>query len=221
MPFNSPAGSRRYVKSGRTRSMPGISSSGNDIPASTRMIPLPWRTAVMFLPISPNPPRGTTCKVSLSNNSSDYLLMKASGKACSLLSVQVPTQVELLRSDGGEVHMVCFEVLSGQAQNVVRGHRLDAGGDLLGRQQLSARYDAATDAVHPRRGALEGQERRAFELLLGTLQLLFLDGLLPYSPELLDDHLHGLLHVARGGADVGLDRARVRVSLMVGVDGVC
>jgi hypothetical protein len=31
------------------------------------------------LPISPNPPRGTTCKVSLSNNSSDYLLLEATG----------------------------------------------------------------------------------------------------------------------------------------------
>src|SRR5688500_15538838 len=33
----------------------------------------------MFLPISPNPPRGTTCKVLLFNNSSYYLLLKVSG----------------------------------------------------------------------------------------------------------------------------------------------
>ena len=38
--------------------------------------------------------------------------------------------------------------------------------------------------------------------------------------ELPDYHPDGLLHVAGGGADVGLDRARVGVSLVVGVDGV-
>src|SRR5215210_6780645 len=126
MPFNSPAGSRRYVKSGRTRSMPGISSSGNDIPASTRIIALPWRTAVMFLPISPSPPRGTTCKVLLSN-SVNYLpcggfedlgfqavrcfgnsLIPQSLRALKPQNLsQVSPEVELFRADGREVHFLC------------------------------------------------------------------------------------------------------------------
>src|SRR5215213_3204253 len=140
---------------------------------------------------------------------------------CCLASIQVPAQVELLRPDGGEVHMVCSQVLSGEACYVLRCHGLDAGGDLLWRQELRACYYATADAIHPRSGALEGKERRALELLLGTLQLLFLDRLLHDPPELLDDHLDRLLHVARGGANVGLDRASVRVSLVVGVHGVC
>src|SRR5215210_6653352 len=160
MPLSSLACSRKYVKSGSTRSIPGISSSGNDIPASTRIMPLSWRTAVMFLPISPNPPRGTTCKVLSPNNSSYNLLLKATGirKSCSLkpTSVQVPSQVELLRPDGGKVYLVCSQVLFGEACYVLRGHGLDAGGDLFWSQELRPCYDATANAIHPRRCALQG-----------------------------------------------------------------
>ena len=40
-----------------TRSIPGISSDGKMSPASTMMISFPYSNAVMFLPISPTPPK--------------------------------------------------------------------------------------------------------------------------------------------------------------------
>src|SRR4030042_3813208 len=42
-----------------TRSTPSISSSGNVRPAATMMRSLGSASAIMFLPISPSPPRGT------------------------------------------------------------------------------------------------------------------------------------------------------------------
>src|SRR3989449_11392518 len=52
--------SRRYWKSGRTRSIPGISTSGKDRPASiTRMRPSS-SSAAMLRPTSPTPPRKTS-----------------------------------------------------------------------------------------------------------------------------------------------------------------
>src|SRR5919206_3044295 len=50
--------SRRYVKSGRTRSTPRCSSRGNARPASTTTIESSDSYAVMFLPTSPSPPSG-------------------------------------------------------------------------------------------------------------------------------------------------------------------
>src|SRR5262249_53412450 len=44
--------------SGKTRSTPTISSEGKASPASTRMMSLPQRIAMVFLPISPRPPSG-------------------------------------------------------------------------------------------------------------------------------------------------------------------
>ena len=105
-----------------------------------------------------------------------------------------------------------------EAPYVLGADRLDAVGDLLWREQLRAGYDAPADAVHPG-GALEREQRRALELLLGAVELLARDELLLDLAELLGDDPHGLLHVAGGGADVGLYRAGVRVALMVG-DGV-
>ena len=43
--------------SGTTRSMPNISVDGNITPQSTTMISLPYSNTVIFLPISPIPPR--------------------------------------------------------------------------------------------------------------------------------------------------------------------
>src|SRR5918997_3865091 len=179
----------------------------------------------MFLPTPPNPPRGMTCKV-LSPNNSSYNLLDRRHQATdtfpdALLSVQVSSQIELPRPDGGEVHMVCAKVLLREARYVLRSYGLDAGGDLFWCQELRACYDATPDAIHPRRGALQGEERRALELLLGARHFLFLHLLIHDPPELLDDHPDRLLHVARGGADVSLDSACVRVSLVVGVHGVC
>src|SRR3712207_510752 len=162
--------------------MPGISSSGNAIPASTRRLPLPPRTAVMFLPISPKPPRGTTCKV-LSLSSSDYLLLQADQPISTLAfvfavltswlaSVQVSPKVKLLRPDRREVYLVQVQMPSREAPYVFRGDRLYAVSDLLGGQELRAGYGAAADAVHPGSSALEREQRRAFELLLGSVQLL-------------------------------------------------
>ncbi len=50
--------SRSEEKSGSTRSMPSISAVGNITPVSTITIRPSISTAVMFLPISPSPPRG-------------------------------------------------------------------------------------------------------------------------------------------------------------------
>src|SRR6516162_7459161 len=44
--------------SGITRSMPKSSDSGNIIPASMTMMSSPQRSAIMFMPNSPRPPRG-------------------------------------------------------------------------------------------------------------------------------------------------------------------
>src|SRR5437763_7405553 len=56
----SAARSRRYVKSGRTKSIPSCSGVGNISPVSTTTMPPPYSTSVMFLPISPSPPSGRT-----------------------------------------------------------------------------------------------------------------------------------------------------------------
>src|SRR5579864_5250986 len=50
--------SRRYAKSGRTRSTPRCSSRGNARPASTTTTESSASYAVMFLPTSPRPPSG-------------------------------------------------------------------------------------------------------------------------------------------------------------------
>src|SRR4051812_15745148 len=51
--------SRRYVKSGSTRSMPGISRSGNMSPQSSSMIRPSTSMQAQLRPISPSPPRKT------------------------------------------------------------------------------------------------------------------------------------------------------------------
>src|SRR5207244_8505033 len=61
----SAARSRRYVKSGSTRSIPSWSGVGNISPVSTTTIPPPYSTTIMFLPISPRPPSGRTRRGSL------------------------------------------------------------------------------------------------------------------------------------------------------------
>src|SRR3954454_11374105 len=60
MPSMSSARSRRYVKSGRTRSMPTCSAVGKRRPVSTTTMAPSYSTTVMFLPISPSPPSGRT-----------------------------------------------------------------------------------------------------------------------------------------------------------------
>src|SRR3972149_5698781 len=49
--------------SGMTRSTPSISSSGNIRPQSTTTMSSPHSMAIIFLPISPRPPRGMTRNV--------------------------------------------------------------------------------------------------------------------------------------------------------------
>src|SRR3954451_17562898 len=56
----SSARSRRYEKSGSTRSIPCISAVGNISPVSTTTIRPSYSITVMFLPISPRPPKGST-----------------------------------------------------------------------------------------------------------------------------------------------------------------
>src|SRR3954470_8801129 len=56
----SSARSRRYAKSGSTRSMPSWSGVGNISPVSTTAIEPSYSTTVMFFPISPSPPSGRT-----------------------------------------------------------------------------------------------------------------------------------------------------------------
>src|SRR6187401_2513028 len=52
--------SRRYVKSGNTRSMPIISAVGKRSPQSITTSLPPYSTTLRFLPISPTPPSGST-----------------------------------------------------------------------------------------------------------------------------------------------------------------
>src|SRR3954471_8296249 len=52
--------SRRYVKSGSTRSMPIISAVGKRSPQSTTTSLPSYSTTLRFLPISPTPPSGST-----------------------------------------------------------------------------------------------------------------------------------------------------------------
>src|SRR3954447_10371205 len=56
----SSARSRRYEKSGSTRSIPSWSGVGNISPVSTTTIRSSYSTTIMFLPISPSPPSGRT-----------------------------------------------------------------------------------------------------------------------------------------------------------------
>src|SRR4051812_9701036 len=65
---------RRYVMSGMTRSMPSIPSSGNIRPASTTTRSSPSSIAIMFLPISPTPPSGTTRSAAFDLAKERYLL---------------------------------------------------------------------------------------------------------------------------------------------------
>src|SRR5579875_3021578 len=58
---------RRYEKSGSTRSIPSMSAVGNRSPVSTTTIRSSYSTTVMFLPISPSPPRGRTRKFPLTS----------------------------------------------------------------------------------------------------------------------------------------------------------
>src|SRR6266704_3437244 len=58
--------------SGMTRSTPRSSDSGNIMPASMTMISSPSRSAIMFIPNSPRPPRGMAvrdCEVLLNEAS--------------------------------------------------------------------------------------------------------------------------------------------------------
>src|SRR5882672_10830909 len=58
--------------SGMTKSTPSNSDSGNIMPASMTMISSPSRSAIMFMPNSPRPPRGTAvrdCEVLLNEAS--------------------------------------------------------------------------------------------------------------------------------------------------------
>src|SRR3712207_2645565 len=129
-------------------------------------------------------------------------------------------EVELFGPDGREVHVVQVQMSSSQAPDVLRADRLYPIGDLLGAQKLGAGYSAPAYAVHPGRGALEREQRRALELLLGAVELLFRDELFLHPAELLGYDPHGLLDVAGRGTDVGLDGAGVGVALVVGVEGV-
>src|SRR2546423_13970024 len=61
----SSARSRRYEKSGSTRSIPSWSGVGNISPVSTTTIAPPYSTTIMFLPISPSPPSGRTRRTPL------------------------------------------------------------------------------------------------------------------------------------------------------------
>src|SRR4051812_22437847 len=65
MPSMSSWRSRSQVKSGRTRSMPIMSAVGKRSPQSTTTMRPSYSTTVMFLPISPSPPRGRTRRVPL------------------------------------------------------------------------------------------------------------------------------------------------------------
>src|SRR5665213_1357673 len=59
-PSTRSAFSRRYVKSGRTRSTPGMSGSGNMIPTSSTRIRPSTSMQAQLRPLSPMPPRKTT-----------------------------------------------------------------------------------------------------------------------------------------------------------------
>ena len=58
--------SSKNVISGITQSIPNISSSGNDKPQSTTIIPSLYSNAVMFIPICSSPPNGITFILELS-----------------------------------------------------------------------------------------------------------------------------------------------------------
>src|SRR6476646_4243692 len=65
IPSMSSTRSRRYEKSGSTRSMPTISAVGKRSPTSTTTMLPSYSRTIMFLPISPSPPSGRTRSVEL------------------------------------------------------------------------------------------------------------------------------------------------------------
>src|SRR5450756_2762059 len=79
---NARTSSRRpssHLISGITRSMPSISSRGNSTPQSSTTILPRYSTAVMFLPISPRPPRGMILRESFMRRQS-YSLATRKGE---------------------------------------------------------------------------------------------------------------------------------------------
>ncbi len=70
-PFTFLMFSFKYVTSGITKSIPNISSSGNDKPQSTTMMESSNSNAVIFIPICSNPPKGIIF-TPLSDNSFNF-----------------------------------------------------------------------------------------------------------------------------------------------------
>ena len=58
----------RYVRSGISKSTPGRSGPANITPASMTRVAPSVDTAIEFMPNSPSPPSGTTCRVGAISN---------------------------------------------------------------------------------------------------------------------------------------------------------
>ena len=66
----------KYDISGTTTSIPGISSPGKVSPASTTMISSPYSKAVIFLPISPTPPKNVILSLFILSPFINYFYVK-------------------------------------------------------------------------------------------------------------------------------------------------
>src|SRR3972149_11541674 len=105
-----------------TRSTPSISSSGNMRPASTRMRSSPSSTTIMFLPISPRPPRGMTRSLSAMLEESHLLWLG------SWLLRRGLARALQHRRYLAEVFFYHFAHVAGvqRRRRVVHGHEIDA-----------------------------------------------------------------------------------------------
>src|SRR3954447_22925374 len=185
MPSMSTARSRRYVKSGSTRSMPSISAVGKRRPVSTTTIRPSSSTTVMFLPISPSPPRGRTRMVPSFMRPREV----AGFRDRSLGGSQQPVALEGLADGGGLIlvgrHQRQAQAADVVAQEVERGLDEDRVGD---------------------------DEQRCEEVAELVVDRRALVGLVDHAAHLVADDVAGdgddarAAHVERGGEDVVVAR---------------
>src|SRR3990170_4519737 len=107
--------------SGMTRSTPSISASGNMRPASTTMRSSAYSKTIMFLPISPRPPRGMTRSLPLLISDSEETSLGDDGDGGAL---GLPAR---LVQDGWELQEVGLDdategALVERRRRVVHGH---------------------------------------------------------------------------------------------------
>src|SRR6476620_2685986 len=142
--------SRRYEKSGSTRSIPRISPVGNISPVRTTTIRPSCSTTVMFFPISPRPPRGRILS---------GLLIAGQRRGTRLGAAR---RGALGRAAGDEESMPLERGPDRVPLSLAGGHHRQAQAPLDDSEHLERRLD---------RGGIGGDGQRLVDRLEGGVQL--------------------------------------------------